>query len=441
MKINADRQSNWTRYGYLYFVALLCLYALAVLCFRHPPYLQDYPTWVYEGTLYAQALTGHANPAFLVKRFPVPNMLSDLGLAALSLLFGWVWAAKVWVLAYLLVCACAVRRMAKTRPQAATLLYWMSPTLFIVGLPFWYGFLNFNFGLALLLYLLAELEQQQPSMGKLTVFLTLAFMAHAVPFLVCSLLLLVFAATQKRLRMLVVFAPSLLLGLWYVYGRFVLTGDPEKEIPADTIVPYGSLSFLVYKANTFFKLLGYVNPVLPHKQLTAVTFGHIGMLVLLLLSAGVGVIFLTSAIVRFIGFWRGDRTARLHWIPILLLVVAALLSPSALLGVSDPGARFLTCAFVLLLLHLPSREKTAPLLISGSALLGLAGITLFFALAREPIPGKTEKAALPTGAAKFAHVEPLSRSRYYLELQQNEWKEPVFQTALLLNRQHSGQSY
>jgi len=94
----------------------------------------------------------------------------------------------------------------------------------------------------------------------LAALLDLIFLSHAIPFAVCSLPFLFYFAAKRAFRALSVYISVVGLGAWYLYGRFVLTGNPESDVPTDAGVTYRPASFLLYKINGYFKSVGTVHP-------------------------------------------------------------------------------------------------------------------------------------------------------------------------------------
>jgi hypothetical protein len=416
----------------LYFACLLGSYAAVILITPRAPLLQDYPTWVYEGVVVGRALQGHPAPNFLWKHFPVPNLLSDVGLGVLCTVMPWRWAAKLWVCFYLALSYIACYRFTARLPNRSYQVYWIAPTILVLNLCFWWGFLNFQFSVALMLLFCYYLFEENARPWPIGTLLILVFLCHAICFVVCGIALLVHALANKNYKLMLPTLPSGFLVAWYIYGRFVSIGDPENLVLNDVPVPYFSRAFAGYKVNTFFKSLGYVNPKLGAASVASSLFGS-DVMYILLLAVGILGFALIYLMIRSLRVSLKERAPeRLVWVTVGLVFIAALCCPSRALGISDPGSRFMVCGLALAVMLLrPSGGlfKTACFL---STVLGLAGVAMFAAISFQIIP--TKSGQLVPAIAAFAHVEPDLRASYYDVLETGDMDKPVFGTSLLYNR-------
>lgn len=434
VKITSSTLSKRIRFhpANLYFACLLGSYAAVILITPRAPLLQDYPTWVYEGVVVGHALQGHPAPNFLWKHFPVPNLLSDVGLGVLCTMMPWRWAAKLWVCFYLALSYFACYRFTAWLPNRSFQVYWIAPTILVLNLCFWWGFLNFQFSVVLMLlfcYYLFKENARPWAIGTLLIFV---FLSHAICFAVCGIALLVHALANKNYRLLQTVLPSGFLVAWYIYGRFVSIGDPESLVLSDVPVPYFSRAFGVYKMNTFFKSLGYVNPRLGTASVASSLFGS-DVMYILILAVGVLGFALIYLMIHSLRVSLKERAPeRLLWVTVGLVFIAALCCPSRALGISDPGSRFMVCGLalgVMLLRPGGGLFKTACFL---STALGVVGVVMFTAISFQIIP--TKSGHLVRAISAFAHVEPDLRSYYYNVLETGDLDKPVFGTSLLYNR-------
>lgn len=434
MKITSSTLSIRTHFhpANLYFACLLGSYAAVILITPRAPLLQDYPTWVYEGVVVGRALQGHPVPNFLWKHFPVPNLLSDIGLGILCTMLPWRWAAKLWVCFYFALSYIACYRFTAWLPNRSLQVYWIAPTILVLNLCFWWGFLNFQFSVVLMLLFCYYLFEENARPWAIGTLLILVFLSHAICFVVCGIALLVHALAYKNYKLLLPTLPSGFLVAWYIYGRFVSIGDPENLVLSDVPVPYFSRAFAGYKVNTFFKSLGYVNPKLGAASVASSLFGSDVMYILSLAVGVLGFALIYLMIQSLRASLKERAPERLVWVTVGLVFIASLCCPSRALGISDPGSRFMVCGLALAVMILRPGGglfKTACFL---STVLGLAGVAMFAAISFQIVPPKSGH--LVPAIAAFAHVEPDLRAYYYDVLQSGDMDKPVFGTSLLYNR-------
>ncbi len=425
--------------------ALLLAYIVVTLAAPHPPFLQDYPTWVYEGSALAKLIAGHGSAHFGLKPYPVPDSVCAAGLALLCSVMPWPWAAKLWLCLCLLFSAgswlCFLRSLEWRHGDGRSLAAWIAPSLITVNLCCWYGFIGFQIGVAVMLLFCAGLLRRRISAPAIAALLAMVFLCHAIPFLVCAIALLSFAVLKNRYTLLFAYVPSVLLGLGYVLGRFLLGGNAEETILKDVPIPYFSGTFLAYKANTWFKSLGYVNPLRGDVPVAATLAGKVGLYLLVGLCALLGgavLILLVRAGVQGLRLQPPEASPqgqdRFLWWTVLVAGAAALLCPSRTLGISDPGARFMVCALALGILLARPRGRIGIIAAACSVLLGLAGAGLYAAVAWQPRTAVAAAKPIPSIVRQFAHVSPTARAFYYDLLASGRDTCPVFGTALLYNR-------
>ncbi len=422
-----ETASNW------YFYGVLAVYLLAVLLSHHAPSLQDYPIWVYEGVALSHAIAGHPDAQFTIKRFTVPNVLSDVGLGVLSSVFPWQIAAKLWIGLYLVVSAFTYKYFFQKARLPIAQANWVAPTLSIVNLCFWWGFINFQFGLTLMVLFCALLFRERVQGVAIAILLSIVFLSHAIPFAVCSIVLMLYILSRRTYALLLAYLPVCLMGMWYLYGRFILTGNRDSTQLSDPHIPYLSGSFLLYKINGVLKSFGYVRPQV-NRQLWS-PLPHMAALhwFLFAVVALVGAGFLYLAAVSCLLAFRAASPERFLWIASIVTFLAGLACPSEALGISDPGSRFLACSMVLALLCSRAFLPVSYVVCWGSVLFGISGALMFVNLSARPY----DSATAPPSASHsrhFAHVNPESHTLYYDALEQGSMRLPVFDTAVFLNR-------
>lgn len=104
----------YTKAGRVYFFLCFAAFVAVILGSSHPPLLRDYPDWVYQGVLLAKTRSGHPVAGYALKLYPVPNSITTLARALLTLAFGWMLAAKLWLVASFLVAAATTYFAAET---------------------------------------------------------------------------------------------------------------------------------------------------------------------------------------------------------------------------------------------------------------------------------------------------------------------------------------
>jgi hypothetical protein len=426
-----QQAKNWSM---LYGIGLSAVYMAAVLLAAHPPLLQDYPTWVYEGVAFSHLLLGHADPRFALKHYPVPNALSDMALSLLMIVLSWQWAAKVWICIYLVFANFACLRFLASLRDNCPANYFLAPTIAITNLCFWYGFINFQFAVAMMVLFCSVLLRNAMRPWAIGLFLALIFLAHAVPFAVCSLVLLLHIRLTKAYRFLAAYLPSFFLGIWYVYGRFVLAGNREGHVPsADIPVAYMSKGFFAYKVNTYFKSIGYVNPLWHGVSAPLSLIGSVGLLFTLCVVAVLGVTLLYVILMSGRTATAQHLSTRSLWSAIAIIAAIALVCPSEALGIFDPGARLVVCALTLAVLLIKTSGTPSRIVSATSVMLGSMGAVMFVAISMNTLPVATSRLSIPSAFAQFAHVSPAARSHFYSALEHHNMSSPSFDTSLLYN--------
>lgn len=216
MTLNHTRQS---RLGLFYFFGVPAAFSIAILLLPRPPLLRDYPDWVYQGMLFAKAVSGHPATHYVIKHYPVPNSLSTVGLGLLTLLVGWKLAAKLWLIVSVASAAFASLRLARALDADTDLTWLLLPGALFFGISFWYGTVNFNLGLCMFLWLAALLVEGCDKRVSLGTLLTLIFFTHMIVYAAAVVLLFAYVRQTKAWRLLPSVVPTLLLGAWYSVAR------------------------------------------------------------------------------------------------------------------------------------------------------------------------------------------------------------------------------
>ena len=413
--------------------AMMVAYSCVILAARMPPPFVDLPDWVYQGVLFHGVLTGHPFAGYALKHYPIPNSTTTVALGLLDSILPWQWAGKVWIVFYLglsgFVSWVVLRVLAIDDWRAVVAM----PGIVFVNLNFWYGHISFEFGVLLVLLLLAMLVRGS-STPWLAAMMTLIFFTH-MEACACALLLLgVWCAMTRDWKRMSAALPTVALTVWYMAARFGGGNADARGIPLPDY-KYGSGAFLVYKANTFFKTFAYVNARMKSgPSLSEAILGK-GVFVALILASLVLAILCLTQISRAVLAAYLDGNSPLPrrvvaWFVAALLLVSVLL-PQIWLGVADPGSRLLLMAAAGGLLLIDWRGRSGLGIAILSAIFCLANL---FQLARvEQNPEmKGAPRDLPAALLLYGHVELETRLQYYDALQDGKMDAPIFPTALFI---------
>lgn len=348
--------------GSLLYVAVLALW----FCSQPMPALQDFQEWVFQGWAMARLVQGDASvhAQFAASFFPVPNLLSQCVLTALSLVAGPFLAAKVLIGAYCLgatwICWAAARRFT---PQFVPSTFALLLALTAFNSCFWHGYINYQIGLMLILLFLERTDARRPSPIFVLGYSALLYACHGSMLIVFVLLV---AAREwrrpDRLKVLVALVPFSALFSFYVLSRS--HAGQGKNNPAGTL-----LKHVAYKAYTVAKVGPFQNLVGPSGTSAAVTP--------LLYRAGVALnllfaLVLIGALLFGLYRWWQSRT-----LPVWLLwfwgalVGLFLLMPADIAEVVNLGERFLYVLLASMVLFLPriwSRAALGWMCVAGFAL-------------------------------------------------------------------------
>ena len=219
----------WERAGKIFFVTSFAIFALVILFSAEPPLLRDYPDWVYQGVLLAKTLAGHPVAGYALKPYPVPNALTTIGLALLTLVFGWQLAAKLWLLVYLILASVASLYAGSVFGVKEKGLWWVLPATLFLGQLFWFGTISFNIGLCLLLVIACKLYQRQERPSLFVFLLVTCFFVHLIVYASALLMVFLYNVQYRRWKLSFVGLATMPLLLWYFAGR-ALAPSGERDI-------------------------------------------------------------------------------------------------------------------------------------------------------------------------------------------------------------------
>jgi hypothetical protein len=422
--------------GALLLVGLFLIF-VAVLLLRSAiaPPLGDFEEWTYHGVLLRNVLQGHPDPAYLLKTYPVPNSLTTVGLGVLMLFLPWQIAAKVWLLAGAalgLFCANRLQRAAGEQQSWKLLLL---PAAILFGSTFWFGFNNFTLATYLSMLFGSLLLRHVESRWMYSALLVLVFFCHMIPLGFCLLLLGLYSLQQRSFRLLWQTIPSLLLCGWYFIGR-MQHGDADGSAGMVASVRYMTPLFAAFKANTYLKCWGFINPALGDKDsLLLRLVGTKLFLLLFVLNLIVAVTVLVLGVRAAQQSLQRRNPALFFWIAIAIFTVVALLMPGAAAGVSDPGGRMMQvaawCAMCLVVTR--ARWCSVLLTICALALMSADGYLLAKLVTQPPQMGAVSS-PLPTRLREFGHVYYGAHWGYYGNIEHHQMDQPIYPTALFLPR-------
>ena len=326
--------------GNVFAALVFGIYAVVILWHRTPPLLGDLPTWEFSGHVLAWHLRGLADPFHALKHYPVPNSTLTVVLGLLMLVVSWAAACKIFLLLYLAIAYAAIRSLI-TATGASSLLWFILPGAVFLNLNLWWGLLAFQGAIALLFFLVAILVRRMSAdrpEWPVGVLLVLLFFTHMVPFTFACVLLFFFSLQTGQTRLLRQLVLPVLLVLGYIAGR-IFYGNVDSSAAPTRLLAEG---FWLSKTNAFVKSFGFINPVLDdlvhsaaHAALGTPVFA-LTFALNLLLCVAVFVVLLRGA-----GCVVSDHPYAFIWMGASLAMMAFLLVPASLLGISDPGGRIL----------------------------------------------------------------------------------------------------
>ncbi len=416
---------------------LFLLYAAILFVHQGAPRMTDVANWTYQGVLLARHLQGIPDAAHVLKRYPVPNSAATLGIGLFALIVPWQMAVKAWLCVQMGVTFAAIRHLART-VGASGAAWWIVPQTAFFGVNWWYGFINFELGLAWVLLmasmLLRRVQGEQGRDWSLGVLLVLAFFTHMIPFAFCGLLVVLYAWQTRRWRVVWQVVPSVALSLWYLAGRFLEAGNADGQAGMVETVRDYSAAFWAYKANSYFKSFGFVNPSssLGSMALPAVGRGpFVGLIVVDFLLAGLLGWLMVS---RLRSVLKTKAPEQFLWVGMLIFLPVYLLAPGTALGVSDPGSRLLQTVLVLGVLLVC--RGGGRVLQAASVCGGVLSVAALLVFARvqlgHPVPEGS--LGLPRAVVQFAHAPFDDQDYFFGALDRGDYGQTVFPTGMFLNR-------
>jgi hypothetical protein len=330
---------------------------LLVFLFKYPP-LADYIEWVYQSYIFSELLHGDSGSHFYLRTYPVPYVISQLIMGALNPATGPLWAGKITLVIYLALAGWLSKKFVERYQLDGTLAYPLLLCCIIFNSSFWSGYINYQFGLLVLMAYLSLSEAWQNKLWVNAFFGLLAFSSHGFCLLAFGVIAGMRACTQGW-RAVFSFAaaclPAFFLTVWYV---MVHNNDTMQamEVPAT----YLSLKFWAYKVYTFTKtgpyqnfMLGTVSDIdrLPALYYVGVATNAIIGLTLIYLH------------VRVFRRFQNPKTFHLS-LAASVLAFAYLVVPSLAMQIVNPGERILypelLCVFAVALPYTKTKSTKNP---------------------------------------------------------------------------------
>ena len=392
--------------------------------------LGDYAEWTYHGALLRDVLQGHAAAAYELKLYPVPNSLTVAGLGVLMLGLGWQTAAKVWLVLQTLLALYSARTLAKAaRTQQGWQVLVLTSAAFF-GIAFWFGFTNFLLGISFAMLICAELLRETPRRWALGGLFVLAFFSHMIPFAFAGLALLLRAWQRRDWRLMLPLLPGVGLTVWYVAERFV-SGNTDGHAGMVASVAYMTPAFVAYKAATFVKSWGFVNPAFMTGSVLLAVVGTPLFLMLFLANLGVAAGALLVLFQAGRKALRDDAPDRFLWQTVAVFFVVALVMPASAAGISDPGGRMMQVAIWTAVLLVTVSSRAGRLCMGGCALLLLAAnLYLMREVTRHGLLSGQAVSSFPAPVRDFGHVLYAARWSYYDNIQAHQMNRVIYPTAL-----------
>jgi hypothetical protein len=416
------------------------------------PALGDFGDWVYESVLFRDVLLVLPHGAYLIKHYPVPNSFNTVVMGVLMLAMPWQWAAKAYLclqLAFQFAAAViffhAVRSV---HPGIRPAVWLVVPGAAFVGVNFWYGFMNFQAGIAWAMLVCALLLWRARPNFPYAILLVAAFFTHMIPCAFACTAVVFAAISDRRPRRLLALLPTAAFTAWYLVGRFAFAHNADARAPIDTQIVYLSPAFFAFKVNSFLKSFGFVNPSTNLDHSVALQlFGDNLFRALFAVNAILAAIFFWLIVTRCVRSLRTGGLDAFLWLAVLVFGVIYLVAPGMALGVSDPGARALQVS-LWIAIFLAADSVWLTRIAAGCAVcLFAANVYLFSKLGTLPVlpvaassPQRADASAalqpshLPGYVTHFAHIPYQDKVQYYQAIERGDFSMEIFPTGLFLKR-------
>jgi hypothetical protein len=319
------------------------------------PYLHDFAEWLYQAQIVRHlSLGSDAASGFTLATYPVPNSLTTILLAMLSVVFPPIWAGKIFLVAmlltwYPLIVKFTLRHVDSEYRDSATFVMY---ALIALTTFFWYGFVSYQLGL-MFLVLFFTIYQEDTRASVIAFFGLLLFFSHGIVFLVFGLFLATRVVFGWNRAVVTGLLPAAVCSLWFLVGSHFAEVEPQ---PIDASWR-GLSEALIYKAGYPAMLGPFRNFVLPDgasllEQQPWVYWA--GFAANFVVAAMLGMLLMVAAARVGCRELRVRRSANLlpkmYATTLMLLLTAYVFAPYRFFGLINAGGRLLIPALLMALM-------------------------------------------------------------------------------------------
>lgn len=301
--------------------------------FKYIP-LADYTEWIHQSYILSELLRGD-NPNFYIRNYPVPYVASQLMMAAMNTLVDPISSGKILIFIYLGLGFWFSKKFVERYQLSPTLAYPLLISCIICNSSFWSGYINYQFGLLVLMAYMTLSDENQSKAWIVALFSLLAFSCHGFCLVAFGVIAGVRACTQG-FRAVCMFAiaclPAFILTVWYMVAR-----SNDAMPPFQNPAPYFSAKFWAYKIYTLTKAGPYQNFFIGHHGDLSRTSALYYCGVLANVMIGLLILALQGRVVKH---FFGAKYLHLS-IAAGILGLAYIFSPALAAQVVNPGERLL----------------------------------------------------------------------------------------------------
>lgn len=314
--------------------------------------MQDWPDWIVQGTLFADALRNEVAAPYSIKHGPVPNVISSICIGLLSLLLHPETAGKLVLSSYVVGSAFAAYYLLRDTRAIVPFGILVASLITLTSFPFFHGEINYALGLMVLYagqgFLLRRTARHDVrALVGVLAFTTVIFFCHGACYALWVMFLVGFAWTARNWKINVGIAvamlPSFVLTVLYTLSKTVEAGAVvQGGSPLEIVTGFPKKLWLVFKFLAPFQ--GFY-PFLDLRLAWVLVAGNF-----------VALGFVLFIVVRWIRTPSSSDDPGLRVIrnTLLLYGVAFVLAPQFIGGLLNPAERFVLPTFHLLLAALPS---------------------------------------------------------------------------------------
>jgi len=394
-----------TRPDAFFFLGLVLLAAtLWTVCSFAVTPLRDFNEWTYQGYLLNRLAAGVQVPAIL-KTWPVPNSVSEIGLALLMTVSRPIEAAMIFIALYIVLAGLVMARASRTASgDIDGAKFVLLASLGVMHAPFWTGELNYQIGLLVFFFYVCRSKTFPPSAAQVAAYAVLLFFCHAL----CLGMFLVYEGfrslrCRQIIRLAISLIPVAVLLLWYHLS------DPRLDTAGlDNTPPlHGLTDWFSYSLYQLAKAGPYHNFIFGGigDFERAPRFYWMGVAANLVFATYLGVLFLRWALHSL-----HTRAYSTEFLTAATLLIIGVFNIGALLGIAQAGERMIAPALLLTVLALPPKTLIARTGAMLSAV--LLAVLLHFNAAADH--------SLMSGKGQFRQLMFDSKARFHILF----WERP-----------------